>query len=152
MFLSRDTILKIFSTGNFPQTWKQAIMVPILKKDKTAKDPASYRPISLLLVGGKILESLILIRLNPYIQHRKLIPCIQAKFRSGMSTSINLKRMYNKAYTRSVRATHPDPTIMIFFNAKKAFDKCMGHRCPTQSHERWSPCHIHQIPQILANQ
>ena len=30
--------------------------------------------------------------------------------------------MYNKAYTRSIRATHPDPTIMIFFDAKKAFD------------------------------
>ena len=97
-------------------------MIPILKKDKSAKDPASYRPISLLPVGGKILESLVLTRLNPYIHHRKLIPCIQTGFRSGMSTSFNLKRMYNKAYTRSIRATHPDPTILIFFDAKKAFD------------------------------
>ena len=30
--------------------------------------------------------------------------------------------MYNKAYTRAVHATHPDPTIMMFFDAKKAFD------------------------------
>ena len=30
--------------------------------------------------------------------------------------------MYNKAYTRSVRASHPDPTIMIFFDTKKTFD------------------------------
>ena len=97
-------------------------MVPILKKDKPAKDPASYRPISLLPVAGKILESLILTWLNPYIRHRKLIPCIQTGFCAGMSSSINLKRMYNKAYNRSVRATHADPTIMIFFDTKKTFD------------------------------
>ena len=57
-----------------------------------------------------------------------------------MSTSINLKRMYNKAYTRSVRATHPDPTIMVFFDANKAFDsvwdigvlhKAMSDRLPS---------------------
>ena len=44
-----DVYNQIYSTGNFPPTWKHAIMVPILKKDKSAtKDPASYRPISLL--------------------------------------------------------------------------------------------------------
>ena len=32
------------------------------------------------------------------------------------------KHMYNEAYTRSVRATHLDPTIMVFFDAKKAFE------------------------------
>ena len=36
-----------------------------------------------------------------------------------MSTSINLKRMYNKIFSRSVHATYPDPTIMIFFDTKK---------------------------------
>ena len=113
---------EMYSNGTFPDTWKHAIMVPILKKDKPAKHPSSYRPISLLPVGGKIAEALILSRFNPYIKARKLIPCVQTGFREGMSTSINLKRMYNKAYTRSVRATHPDPTIMVFFDAKKAFD------------------------------
>ena len=70
-------------------------------------------------MAGKILESLILSCFNSYIKHRKLIPCVQTGFREGMSTSINLKRMYNKIYTRSVHATYPDPTIMIFFDTKK---------------------------------
>ena len=30
--------------------------------------------------------------------------------------------MYNRAFTRSTRSTHPAPTVMIFFDAKKAFD------------------------------
>ena len=97
-------------------------MVLVLKKDKPAKDLASYRSISLLPVAGKILESLVLTFFNPFIKHRKLIPCIQTGFWEGMRASINIKRMYNKAYTRSVWPTHLDPTIMIFFDAKKAFD------------------------------
>ena len=30
--------------------------------------------------------------------------------------------MYTRAYTRATRATHPEPTIMVLFDAKKAFD------------------------------
>ena len=39
-----DIANKIYASGNFPVTWKQVIMVPILKKDKAAKDLVSYRP------------------------------------------------------------------------------------------------------------
>ena len=105
-------------------------MVPILKKDKPSKDPASCRPISLLPVGGKIVEALILIRFTAYINKRDLIPCVQTGFRPGYSTSINLKRMYTRAYTRATRATHPEPTIMVLFDAKKAFDSVWGTGVP----------------------
>ena len=113
---------EIWETGHIPDRWKEAIMVPILKKDKPARDPTSYRPISLLPVGVKIVESLVLHRINPYLEERKLIPMVQTGFRKGNSTMINLKRMYTHAYTRSVRATHPESTVMVFFDAKKAFD------------------------------
>ena len=113
---------EIYQTGVFPEPWKQAIVVPILKKDKTAKDPASYRPISLLPVGAKIVESLVLTRINPYLNKRGLIPVIQTGFRKGQSTSLNLKRMYSHSYTRSIRSTHPTSSTMVFFDAKKAFD------------------------------
>ena len=95
-----DIANEINACGNFPATWKQAIMVPILKKDKTAKDPASYRPILLLPVGGKIVEVLILSNFSVYIDERQLIPCVQMGFRSGQGTDINLKRMYNRALFR----------------------------------------------------
>ena len=117
-----DIANEIYFSGDFPKTWKQAIMVPILKKDKPSKDPASYRPISLIPVGGKIVEALILLRFTAYINKRDLIPCVQTGFRPGYSTSINLKRMYTRTYTRATRATHPEPTIMVLFDAKKAFD------------------------------
>ena len=69
---------EIFSTGNFPDKFKQAIVVPILKKEKPARNPSSYRPISLLPVAGKIVESLVLkYKLNPYLEKRGLIPVVQ---------------------------------------------------------------------------
>ena len=124
---------EIYFLGRFPDTWKQAIVVPILKKHKPAKDPVSYRPISLLLVAGKILESLVLNKLEPCWEKRGLIPVIQTGFRKGLSTGINIKRMYTHSYTQSIRSTHPKPTIMIFFDAKKAFDsvyhKGLLHKC-----------------------
>ena len=113
---------EIYQTGTFPELWKQAIVVPILKKDKPAKDPGSYRPISLLPVGAKIVESLVLSKINPYLNKRGLIPVAQTGFRKGQSTALNLKRMYTHAYTRSIRSTHPTSSAMIFFDAKKAFD------------------------------
>ena len=128
-----DLLNDIFKTGIFPAGWKEAILAPLLKKDKIASDPASYRPISLLPVGGKILECLVLKRLNTYLEHRKLIPCFQTGFRKGYSTSINLKRLFNAIYTQSTRSTHNRPTVAIMFDAKKAFDSVwhegLIHKC-----------------------
>ena len=131
MFL--EVINEIYEKGDFPDIWKQAIMVPILKKDKPAKDPASYRPISLLPVGAKIVEALVLSKINPYLEKRGLIPIIQTGFRKGESTSTNLKRIYTNTYTKTIRASHPQPTILVCFDAKKAFDSVwhigLFHKC-----------------------
>ena len=35
---------EIYFQGKVPDTWKQAITVPRIKKGKPAKDPSSYRP------------------------------------------------------------------------------------------------------------
>ena len=124
---------EIYEKGEFPDTWKNAIMVPKLKKEKSAKDPASYRPISLLPVGAKIVEALVLSRLNPYLEKRGLISVIQTGFRKGESTSTNLKRIYTNTYTKTIRATHPQPTILVCFDGKKAFDSVwhtgLFHKC-----------------------
>ena len=55
---------EIYRTGIFPENWKKGILCPIYKIGKPASDPSSYRPITLLPVAGKILESLVLNRIN----------------------------------------------------------------------------------------
>jgi hypothetical protein len=47
-------------TGYFPKEWKIAKIIPIVKPGKeNSLDPSKYRPISLLNIGGQVLEKLI---------------------------------------------------------------------------------------------
>ena len=141
-----DIANEIYASGNFPATWKQAI----LKKNKAAKDPASYRPVSLLPVGGKIVEALILFRFSAYIDERQLIPCVQIGFRSGQGTDINLKHMYNRAYARSTRSIHPAPTVIIFFDAKKAVESVWATGMLHKAMKDGLPAILCKIPENLS--
>ena len=117
-----DLYNEIWRTGDFPDIWKEAILVPLLKKGKVAGDPLSYRPISLLPIMGKVLESLAHPRLDHYFTERKLIPDFQTGFRKGRSTSINLRRLFSNSYFESTVGVSKRPTVSVFFDAKKAFD------------------------------
>lgn len=47
-------------TAQFPNSWKAAQVIPILKgQDRDTALPKSYRPVSLLLIMGKITEKVI---------------------------------------------------------------------------------------------
>ena len=53
--------------GCFPR-WKIAKIIPITKPGKeNSMDPSKYHPISLLNIGGKILEKLFINRINHHI-------------------------------------------------------------------------------------
>jgi len=53
-----------------PYLWKLSTIVPLLKSDKTPNLPMSYRPISLLCTPSKILERLVLTKINPSVSSR----------------------------------------------------------------------------------
>ena len=80
-----STMTQIINTGNYPQHWRQAKVIAILKPGKPADDPASYRPISLLCCLYKLLERVTLTRLTPILD--PLIPKEQAGFRQQRSTA-----------------------------------------------------------------
>ena len=51
--------------GIFPTRWKRARVIPIVKPGKDTSDEVSkFRPISLLNVGGKVLEKVLINRIN----------------------------------------------------------------------------------------
>ena len=62
-------LLEIFNhsweTGTLAQTWREATMIPILKKGKDPKQ-ASYRPISLISCVGKTMERVVNQRIKWY--------------------------------------------------------------------------------------
>ena len=59
--------------GEFPETWKEAVITPILKKgDKTKKD--NYRPVSCLSVSSKVLEKIVCEQTTEYMEKNDLFP------------------------------------------------------------------------------
>lgn len=75
---------KCLSAGRFPAAWKEGHLVTFLKApDKDRSDAGSYRPITLLPVIGKVLERVLVNRLQLAIG--ELCPT-QFGFRSGLST------------------------------------------------------------------
>jgi hypothetical protein len=60
-----ELINSIWNTEKLPDQWKESIIVPIHKGDKT--DCSNYRGISLLATSYKILSNILLSRLSPYL-------------------------------------------------------------------------------------
>lgn len=81
---------KLFLEEKFPQSWRDAIMIPVLKKNKPPDIASSYRPISLTSIPCKIFERLIANRLQWYMETENVLPAWQSGFRKGRGTQDNL--------------------------------------------------------------
>jgi hypothetical protein len=52
----------------FPKKWKRAKLIPITKSGKeNSNNISKFRPISLLNVGGKVLEKVLINRINYHV-------------------------------------------------------------------------------------
>ena len=87
---AKKVLLEIFNkswkSGQVPQSWREAHMVPIHKKGKDKTNTGSYRPISLTSCVGKLLERMINSRLIWHLESKKLLSKCQAGFRQDHST------------------------------------------------------------------
>ena len=81
----REFFSHCMSTLHPPNIWNRADVIAIFKPNKSANDAKNYRPISLHCMPLKLLERLLLTRLEPVIdlQHQML----QAGFSRGRSTN-----------------------------------------------------------------
>ena len=74
--------------GKFPNSWKQARVITILKSpDKDVAHPGSYRPICLLPVLHKVLEKLLLNRMRTVFDDGS--SALQFGFKPGFSMMID---------------------------------------------------------------
>ena len=64
---------RIFRDHVFPEKWKEAIIIPILKSGKDSTKCNSYRPIALIACLSKLLEKIINKRLMWYLEKHNLI-------------------------------------------------------------------------------
>jgi hypothetical protein len=73
--------------GVFPKRWKRAKLIPISKHGKEKnEDVSECHPINLLNTGGKVLEEVLLNRINHHIYSHDLMNTNKYGFRPRRST------------------------------------------------------------------
>lgn len=103
-----------------PNAWKVAEVIMIEKPGKPINEAKSYRPISLLPMISKLFEKLLLRRLMPIIDNKKLIPNHQFGFRTKHATIDQVHRMTN-IIEKALEEKQICSTI--FLDVAQAFDK-----------------------------
>ena len=111
------------SSGQLPRNWLDAVVSPIFKKG--ARSIAeNYRPVSLLCIISKLLESIITPQIVNHIKVNHLACSQQHGFVKGKSTTTNLVEALN---IWSEAVMHGIPVDILFLDYSKAFD-AVPHR------------------------
>lgn len=108
-------------TRNFmPLQWKVAQISMILKPGKGPQTVTSYRPISLLPIASKILETLFIKRLMPIIESTFIIPSHQFGFRKHHGT---IEQVHRLVETIQDTFENKKYCTAAFLDISQAFDK-----------------------------
>ena len=102
------------STGIFPDSLKTAKVIPIHKKDeKTIM--SNYRPISILPVLSKIIQSVMHLQLMHYFSENKLFSTQQYIFRPNRSTELAALELMDRNIDNMNKSRCPINIYMLIF-------------------------------------
>ena len=82
-------------SANVPDSMKQALVTPLLKKDDLDPVLKTYRPVSNLSFLSKVLERVVAARLTNYMTINQLHEPMQSAYRACHSTETALVRVQN---------------------------------------------------------
>ena len=108
----------------FPASWKTSSVCPVYKNSGDRSSPSQYRPISLLSVMSKLLESVINKRVIQHLTKNHLLCDEQYGFRSSRSTADVLTVITHRV---SQALDEGFMTRAVALDISKAFDK-VWHR------------------------
>ncbi|KAF8789965.1 putative RNA-directed DNA polymerase like protein [Argiope bruennichi] len=123
--------------GYLPQEWKRTIIIPVKKPNTNSPSPEDFRPIELTCTASKVMEKVILIRLQFFLNQNNLIPCEQYGFRRGHSTIdqvLFFAQTIRDAHNR--KPTHH--TVAAFLDLTKAFDRVWKHKLIIKMHNSFN--------------
>ena len=103
--------------GRVPAAFKIANVVPIHKRGKDPSQPSSYRPVAILCALSKVLESLVVDQLVPFLAKR--LPTEQWGFRRARGTAGALAAAHG-CWTRA--KTLGQTVVVAAFDFSNAFD------------------------------
>ncbi len=104
----------------WPESWKLGLVVPLWKKKGSPRDKNTWRGITLLSVGSKLLARAVATIISTWSED--FLGEEQYGFRSGRGTDDALqvsRRLIEEASTLS----HGEPVMMAFFDIEKAYPR-----------------------------
>ena len=108
----------VLNKNKIPQLWKTSKIIPLLKPGKDPTEGKSYRPISLLCSIAKLLEKIVLNRIQPFIPKTKY----QHGYKKKHSTTTALQKITNIIANGFNQKRPPKRTVLIAVDMSKAFD------------------------------
>ena len=104
--------------GLHPSNWKIGEVIPVFKKGSKS-DCANYRPLTMLNLNSKLLESIVCDSLDKHLEMHSLFHSNQWGFKRGISTE-SLLVYLTETWKKAIDTDHKVGVLFIDF--KKAFD------------------------------
>ena len=114
-----DIFNDIWASGEIPECWKEATVIPIPKPAKDQKNPSNYRPISLTSCLCKTMERMINTILVWFLEKNNILTKYQSGFRKGRTTTDQLIRLESFIRDSFLKGNH---VVSVFFYLEKAYD------------------------------
>ena len=86
-------INKSLHTGTFPQSWKKALVKPLIKSVKNGTVDKNYRPVSNLKFFSKLIENVALQQIVYHCEKHNLLSQNQSAYRKGYSCETMLIKL-----------------------------------------------------------
>ena len=122
----------VWESGDFPPSWREALVIPIPKPGKDLQNPKNYRPIALTSCLCKTMERMVNARLVHCLETQGALSDEQCGFRKGRSTTDHLVRF--ETFIREAWAEDKH-VVAIFFDLEKAYDTTWKHGILRKLHE-----------------
>ncbi|GFX27299.1 probable RNA-directed DNA polymerase from transposon X-element [Trichonephila clavipes] len=132
-----DIINLSWKIGRLSAEWKRATIIPIKKAGKNNWAPKDFRPIALTSTTCKIMEKIILIRIQYFLDSKNLIPGEQYGYRRGHSTVDQIISFCQSIRdAQNFKPTHH--TMAALLDLTKAFDRVWKHKLLIKLHDTFN--------------
>jgi hypothetical protein len=121
-----DTFNKSWREGVCPQSWRDAVIVPILKPSKAQGQLDSYRPITLTSCLAKVMERMVAKRLQQLAESCGMLNSDQSGFCHQWLTKDQVIRLSQAINDGFQAKKPPNRTVFILLDFLKVYNKVCG--------------------------